>query len=96
MDQSEHGHAQYNNGGETDPRTKQSTVINKNKEYNEGETDLQTNQNTVIDTWTVKTRPTYESIRARPSTIEQWMRDRPTDQKQNAVIDMTTTKARPT
>ena len=118
-DQSEHGHRQENNGGETDLWTNQNTVIDKwtvearptygsirkrsstleqwrrdrlmdksehghRKENNGGETDLQTNQNTVIDKWTVKARPTYQSIRARSSTIEQWMRDRPTDQTEHS------------
>ena len=53
------------------------------KDNNEGETDLQTNQNTVIDKWTVKARPTYESIRARSSTRQQRRRDRPTDQTEH-------------
>ena len=92
-DQTEHGHWQENN---------------------EGETDLRINQSMVIDKWTMESRPTYGWIRARSSTIEQWMREKPTDQsehsqaqynngdegdlktKKNTVIDKRTMEVRPT
>ena len=49
------------------------------QENNEGKTNLRINQSMVIDKWTMEARPTYGSIRARSSTIEQWIRDQPKD-----------------
>ena len=117
-DQTEHGHWQENNEGETDQRTKQNTVIDNRtmdarptngpnrtqsstrqqrrrdrptdqsehghrQVNNEGKTNLRITQSMVIDKWTMESRPTYGSIRARSSTIEQWMRDKPTDQSEH-------------
>ena len=44
-----------------------------------GETDIRINEKTVIDNWKMDARPTYGPIRTRSCTIEQWMRDRPTE-----------------
>ena len=53
------------------------------QENNGGETDLWINQNAVIDNRTMEARPSYGPIRTRSSTIEQWMRYRPTDQSEH-------------
>ena len=54
------------------------------QENNGGDTDLWINQNAVIDNRTMEARPTYGSIRTGSSTIEQWRRDRPTDQSEHS------------
>ena len=88
-DQSEHGHRQENNGGETDLPTNQNTVIDKTTmdarptyaqaehghrpENNGGRTDLRTNLNTVIDKRTMEAGPSYGPLRTRSSTAAHYI-----------------------